>query len=227
MSNILLEWDQIGTRFYETGCDRGVLYLQKNGKYPKGVAWSGLVSVSENPTGAEENPYYADNMKYLVLRSAEELGLTIECYYYPDEWNECDGSAELAPGVSLRQQKRSAFGLCYRTKIGNDTEGQDYGYKLHLIYGCTAATSDKQFETVNDSPNAVTMSYEVSTTPVSVNGFKPVSSIEIDSTKVDPVQMAEIEEILYGKAGTGEDDAGTDAYLPLPDELKDIFKIAG
>lgn len=216
----VLQWDKIGERKYETGIDHGVLYLQNEGAYPTGVAWSGLTSVTESPSGAEDTPLYADNMKYLNLKSAEELGLTIECYTYPDEWKLCDGTAELAPGVNLGQQKRTTFGLSYRTKVGNDTEGHDFGYKLHLIYGCSASPSDKQFESINDSPSAATMSYEISTTPVPVDGFKPVASVEIDSTKVDPSALVALEKILYGSADT-------EARLPLPDELKTIFEVEG
>lgn len=223
----LLEWDKIGERTYETGVDHGVLYPQDGGVYPKGVAWSGLTSVTESPSGAEDTALYADNMKYLNLKSAEELGLTIDCYTYPDEWKACDGSAELAPGVNLGQQKRNTFGLCYRTMIGNDTEGQDHGYKLHLIYGCSASPSDKQFESVNDSPNANAFSYEISTTPVTVEGFKPVASIEVDSTKVDKTALAALEAILYGQTASEEGGTETSARLPLPDELKDIFNVAG
>lgn len=215
-----LVWDEIGKRTYETGVDHGVLYLQENGKYPKGVAWSGLTSISENPSGAEDTPLYADNMKYLNLKSAEELGITIECYTYPDEWKKCDGTAELAPGVNLGQQRRVSFGLSYRTRIGNDTENADFGYKLHLIYGCSASPSTETFETINDSPSANTFSYEISTTPVPVDGFKPVASVEIDSTTVDPEALVKLEQILYG---TEENEA----RLPLPDELKTIFEVAG
>lgn len=215
-----LEWDKVGTREYETGVDHGVLYLQENGVYPKGAAWNGLTSVNESPSGAEDNALYADNMKYLNLKSAEEYGLTLECYTYPDEWKLCDGTAELVPGVSLLQQKRKNFGLSYRTKIGNDTDGEDFGYKLHLVYNCSASPSDKSYETVNDSPNAISFSYEISTTAIPVDGFKPTAAIEIDSTKIDPVALANLEKILYG-------DDDNDARLPLPDELKDILAIAG
>lgn len=213
-------WDETGKRLYETGVDHGVLYPQSEGKYPKGVAWNGLISVSENPSGAEDNPLYADNMKYLNIKSAEELGLTIECYIYPDEWEECDGTAEFVKGVNLGQQKRNTFGLSYRTKIGNDTEGEDHGYKLHLIYGCSASPSEKTYQTVNDSPEAITFSYEISTTPVPVDGFKPVSSIIVDSTKIDPDSLAALEKALYG-------DTESEPHLPLPDELKEILQAAG
>lgn len=215
-----LSWDNTGERMYETGIDHAVLYPQKDGAYPKGVAWSGLTSFQKSPSGAEDTPIYADNMKYLNLKSSEELSITIGCYYYPDEWAECNGSAELAPGVNLGQQKRNTFGLSLRTKLGNDTVGQDYGYKIHLIYGCSASPSDTQYDTVNDSPSANELSYEISTTPVVINGFRPVASIEIDSTKVDSAALIELETILYGS----ED---TDPRLPLPDELKEIFSVAG
>lgn len=222
-----LKWDEIGKRFYETGVDHGVLYLQQDGVYSRGVAWSGLISVSESPSGAEDSPLYADNMKYLNLKSAEEFGATIECYSYPDEWDECNGEAELAEGVKLGQQKRNTFGFSYRTKIGNDTQNDEYGYKIHLIYGCSAAPSEKSYSTVNDSPEAITFSYEVTTTPVTCEDFKPVSSVTIDSTKVDKEKLAQLEEILYGKDGDASDPDNTipavEARLPLPDELKVIF----
>lgn len=222
-----LKWDEIGKRFYETGVDHGVLYLQQDGVYSRGVAWSGLISVSESPSGAEDSPLYADNMKYLNLKSAEEFGATIECYSYPDEWDECNGEAELAEGVKLGQQKRNTFGFSYRTKIGNDTQNDEYGYKIHLIYGCSAAPSEKSYSTVNDSPEAITFSYEVTTTPVTCEDFKPVSSVTIDSTKVDKEKLAQLEEILYGKDGDTSDPDNTvpavEARLPLPDELKVIF----
>lgn len=215
-----LEWDKIGERFYETGVDHGVLYPQVGGAYPKGVAWSGLTAVNESPSGAEDNPLYADNMKYLNIKSAEELGLTIECYFYPDEFEACNGSAELIPGVKLHQQKRNTFGFSYRTKIGNDTEGEDLGYKLHLIYGCSASPSDEDHQTVNDSPEAVTLSYEISTTAVVMDGYKPVASITIDSRQIDPELLAKLEKVLYG-------DEDVDPRLPLPNELKSIFEVEG
>jgi hypothetical protein len=215
-----LVWDETGKRTFETGVDHGVLYPQVDGAYPKGVAWSGLTNVTENPSGAEDTALYADNMKYLNLKSAEELGLTIECYTYPKEWKECDGSAELSTGVYLGQQKRKGFGFSYRTKIGNDTEGDDYGYKLHLIYGCSASPSEKGFDSVNDSPDAITFSYDVSTTPISIEGYKPIASVEIDSTEVDATALAKLEAALYG-------DGDKDAYLPLPSELVTIFGVAG
>lgn len=215
MSKIV--WDKTGERFYETGVDRGVLYVQDNlGQYPKGVAWNGLTGVTESPTGAEPTPLYADNIKYLNLISVEEFEASIEAYTYPEEFEECDGSAELAPGVTIGQQPRKTFGLCYRTKLGNDLEGEDYGYKLHLIYGAKAAPSDKGYETINDTPDAITFSWDVTTTPVPVTGFKPTASLVVDSTKVDPEKLVALEEILYGS----EEE---DARLPLPDEVLTII----
>ena len=208
-----LTWDNIGERLFETGVKQGVLYpIQSDGKYTKGVAWNGLTAVTESPSGAEATPLYADDIKYLNLLSNEEFGATIEAYTYPDEFAECDGSAELVTGVMIGQQKRKVFGLCYRTTIGNDVDGNDHGYKLHLIYGCLAAPSEKAYSTINDSPEAITFSWEVSTTPVNVEGFKPTSQITIDSTKADPTKLATLEGILYGANET-------EARLPLPDEV--------
>lgn len=212
-----LVWDKTGERYYETGVKMGVLYPQENGKYPKGVAWNGLTAVTESPSGAEATALYADDTKYLSLMSAEEFGATIEAYTYPDEFAQCDGSAELAEGVIIGQQKRKAFGLCYRTVLGNDTDNNDYGYKLHLIYGALAAPSEKAYATVNDSPEAITFSWEVTTTPVNVAGFKPTASITIDSTKVNPEKLATLEAKLYGSESE-------EATLPLPDEVATIFK---
>lgn len=210
-----LTWDNTSERLYETGVKQGVLYpIQTDGKYSKGVAWNGLTAVTESPSGAEATALYADDIKYLNLMSNEEFGATIEAYTYPDEFAECDGSAALATGVMIGQQKRKTFGLCYRTTLGNDVDGNDYGYKLHLIYGCLAAPSEKAYATINDSPEAITFSWEVSTTPVNVNGFKPTSCITIDSTKADPTKLAALEDVLYGK--DGED---TTPRLPLPDEV--------
>lgn len=218
-------WDESGERIYETGVDRGVLYPQsKQGLYPTGVAWNGLTAVNENPTGAEPTPLYADNIKYLNLMSAEEFGASIEAYTYPDEFEACDGSAELTPGVIIGQQDRNGFGLCYRTLVGNDIDGNDHGYKLHLIYGAKAAPSDKGYATINDSPDAITFSWEVTTTPVNVTNHKPTASLVIDSTKVEPAKMAAIEEILYGKAATDEPEAvAVEGRLPLPDEVLTII----
>ena len=212
-----LVWDESGKRIYETGVQKGVLYVQnESGLYPKGVAWNGLTAVTESPSGAEATPLYADDIKYLELRSAEEFGATIEAYTYPEEFEACDGSASLAKGVSIGQQDRKAFGLCYRTVVGNDVQGNSHGYKLHLIYGAVASPSEKAYATVNDSPEAVTFSWEITTTPVEVEGFKPTASITIDSTKVDAEKLAELEKKLYG-------DTSTEAQLPLPSEVKTIF----
>ena len=210
MSKIV--WDQTGERLYETGVKQGVLYIPASGVYSKGVAWNGLTAVTESPSGAEATALYADDIKYLNLMSNEEFGCTIEAYTYPDEFAACDGSASLAKGVSIGQQPRKTFGLCYRTSLGNDTDGNDYGYKLHMVYGCLAAPSEKAFSTINDSPEAITFSWEVSTTPVNVAGHKPTAHLEIDSTKADPVKLAALEKILYG-------DTDTEARLPLPDEI--------
>lgn len=214
-----LDWDQIGERFYETGVDRGVVYPQVGGAYPKGAAWNGLTNVTLSPSGAEASPLYANNHKYLNLMSVEELGGSIEAYTFPDEFAECNGLGELATGVRIGQQKRKAFGFCFRSLIGNDTEGTSLGYKLHLVYGCLASPSEDANATVNDSPEAKTMSFEFTTTPVDVTGFEPTASIEIDSTKVDSTKLAALEEILYGKAG----DTATEARLPLPDEVVTII----
>ena len=212
-----LTWDNTGERIFETGVKQGVLYpIQSDGKYTKGVAWNGLTTVTESPSGAEATALYADDIKYLNLLSNEEFGATIEAYTYPDEFAECDGSAELATGVMIGQQKRKIFGLCYRTTIGNDVEGNDYGYKLHLVYGCLAAPSEKGYSTINDNPDAITFSWEVTTTPVNVEGFKPTSQITIDSTKADPTKLAALEAVLYGGAET-------EAKLPLPDEVATLM----
>lgn len=222
MSKIV--WDKTGERYYETGVKNGVLYLQTNGVYNNGVAWNGLTAVTESPSGAEATALYADDMKYLNLYSAEEFGATIEAYTYPDEFGECDGSKELVDGVTIGQQTRKAFGLCYRTVIGNDTDGEAHGYKLHIIYGAMASPSEKAYATINDSPEAITFSWEVTTTPVNVTGAKPTASVVIDSTKADPTKLAALEVILYGKDPTtegGED--GVAPRLPLPDELKTLM----
>ena len=212
-----LTWDNTGERIFETGVKQGVLYpIQSDGKYTKGVAWNGLTAVTESPSGAEATPLYADDIKYLNLLSNEEFGATIEAYTYPDEFAECDGSAELVTGVMIGQQKRKVFGLCYRTTIGNDVDGNDHGYKLHLIYGCLAAPSEKAYSTINDSPEAITFSWEVTTTPVNVEGFKPTSQITIDSTKADPTKLAALEAVLYGAEAA-------EAKLPLPDEVATLM----
>lgn len=222
MSKIV--WDKTGERLYETGVKNGVLYPQTNGVYNNGVAWNGLTAVTESPSGAEATALYADDMKYLNLYSAEEFGATIEAYTYPDEFAECDGSKELVDGVIIGQQTRKAFGLCYRTVIGNDTDGEAHGYKLHIIYGAMASPSEKAYATINDSPEAITFSWEVTTTPVNVTGAKPTASVVIDSTKADPTKLAALELILYGKDPTtnGGND-GVDPRLPLPDELKTLM----
>lgn len=215
-----LTWDASGERLYETGVKQGVLYVVGSTGYGNGVAWNGLTAITESPSGAESTPLYADDIKYLDLRSTEEFGATIEAYTYPDEFAACDGSASLADGVSIGQQARKMFGLCYRTTVGNDTDGTDHGYKLHLIYGATASPSEKAYETINDSPEAITFSWEITTTPVSVTGFKPTASITIDSTKADPTCLAALEAKLYG----GENSEPT---LPLPDEVKTLMTKAG
>lgn len=211
-----LVWDNTGERYYETGVKQGVLYVQDKGAYPKGVAWNGLTAVTESPSGAEPSPLYADDIKYLNLMSNEEFGASIEAYTYPDEFMECDGSASLTTGVYIGQQNRKNFGLCYRTVFGNDVDNNNYGYKLHLIYGALASPSEKAYATINDSPEAITFSWEVTTTPVNVTGHKPTASIVIDSTKADPDKLAELEAILYGS-----DDV--EARLPLPDEIATIM----
>lgn len=213
-----LVWDQSGQRFYETGVKMGVLYVQnEDGTYPKGVAWNGLTAVNETPSGAEATPLYADDIKYLNLRSAEDFGATIEAYTYPEEFEKCDGSAELAPGVKIGQQARNAFGLCYRTVVGNDIAGNDFGYKLHIIYGATAAPSEKSYSTINDSPEAITFSWEVNCTPVEIDGFKPTASLIVDSTKVDTEKLAALEAKLYGSESE-------EPMLPLPYEIAQMFK---
>lgn len=215
-----LVWDQSGERFYETGVKNGVLYIPTSGVYSKGVAWNGLTAVTESPSGAEPTALYADDIKYLSLMSAEEFGATIEAYTYPEEFGECDGSASLAAGVSIGQQARKTFGLSYKTTIGNDVDGNEHGYKLHLIYGCLAAPSEKAYATINDSPEAITFSWEVTTTPVNVTGHKPTACITIDSTKADPTKLATLEAKLYGSEST-------EASLPLPDEIAAMFSTAG
>ena len=209
-------WDNTGERLYETGVKNCVLYPQVSGAYPKGVAWNGVASITESPSGAEASPLYADDIKYLNLMSNEELGLSVEAYTYPDEFAACDGSAEITKGVSIGQQKRNIFGLSYRTTLGNDTDSNDYGYKLHLVYGCLAAPSEKAYASINDSPEAITFSWEITTTPVSVNGFKPTANITIDSTKIEPAKLTALETILYGSEET-------EARLPLPDEVAQIM----
>lgn len=215
-----LVWDQSGKRLYETGVDHGVLYpIQIGGVYSKGVAWNGLTAVTESPSGADVNDIYADNMKYLGLVGAEKFGATVEAYTYPDEFAECDGSVELVKGATIGQQNRKVFGMVYRTVIGNDVDGNEHGYKLHLIYGATAAPSEKAYNTINEDPEAITFSWELSTTPVNVTGHKPTASLTIDSTKADPTKLAELEKILFG-------DTETEPHLPLPDEIAQLLNVA-
>lgn len=215
-----LVWDKTGEHLYETGVDHGVLYFpDQTGAYKNGVAWNGLISVSESPSGAEATGQYADNIKYLNLISAEEFGATVEAYTYPEEFEACNGNKELVDntGVYVGQQSRSVFGFCYRTMIGNDTDGQDHGYKLHLVYGCQVSPSEKAYQTINDSPEALTFSWELSTTPVNVTGKKPTALLVIDSTKIDSTKLARIEAKLYG------DESSTGAVLPTPDEIAEIL----
>lgn len=212
-----LVWDATSERLYETGVDHGVLFTQKaDGTYNNGVAWNGLTAVTESPSGADSNPLYADNIKYLDLRSAEEFGATIEAYTYPDEFGVCDGSATIAEGVYIGQQKRRPFGFTYRTIVGNDTELDDHGYKIHIIYNMTVSPSEKNYQTVNDSPEAINFSWEGTTTPIPVAGYKPTSSVTIDSTKVDADKLKALEDILYGSESA-------DSRLPLPDEVVSIL----
>lgn len=215
-----LVWDKAGERFYETGVNKGVLYPLSAGAYNKGVAWNGLTAVTESPSGAEATPLYADNIKYLNLISAEEFGATIEAYTYPDEFAECNGEVALATGVAIGQQTRKTFGMCYQTKVGSDTDA-DLGYKIHIIYGALAAPSEKAYATINDSPEAITFSWEVTTTPVEVTGMKPTAYLTIDSTKAEASKLAELEAILYGSESE-------EARLPLPDEIAQLMgSIAG
>jgi hypothetical protein len=197
-----LLWDQIGEKFYETGVDHGILFVNDGGSYGEGVAWNGLTAVTESPSGAEASPIYADNIKYLNLYSAEEFGCTIEAYTYPDEFGVCDGSADIAKGVSIGQQERKSFGFAYRTRLGNDSEGDSYGEKIHLIYGCRASTTQKGYSTVNDSPEAINFSWEVTTTPVPVKGFRPTANVIIDSTKTDEAKYNNLISIIEGTDDT-------------------------
>ena len=213
-----LVWDQTGERYYETGVKNGVLYVQgEGGTYQNGVAWNGLTAVTESPSGAEPTALYADDMKYLNLMSAEEFGATIEAYTYPVEFNQCNGEAEIATGVIVGQQDRKSFGLCYRTTVGNDVDGNAYGYKLHIIYGAKAAPSEKAYAAINDSPEAITFSWELTTTPINVEGFKPTANITIDSTKADASKLTALEAILYGSESEN-------ARLPLPGEIITLMK---
>lgn len=207
-----LVWDTIGERFFETGVDQCVLYPISNNAYPMGYAWNGITGVSESPSGADANAIYADNIKYLNLRAAEEFGATVTAYTYPDEFAECDGSASPVKGLTVGQQTRKMFGLCYRSRLGNDTDGSDHGYKLHLVYGLTASPSERGYSTINDSPEAIEFSWEMNSTPVSVTGLKPTSVITISSEDFTEAQMQVIEDVLYG-------DASNNPRLPLPDEV--------
>ena len=216
-----LEWDKVGERLYETGVKQGVLYPQEtNGTYPEGFAWNGLTAVNESPSGAEATPLYADDIKYLNLMSTEEIGATIEAYTYPDEFEACDGSKEVAKGVTIGQQGRQAFGLCYRTTVGNDTVGNELGYKLHILYGALAAPSEKGYSTINDSPDAISFSWTVTTTPVQVPGFKPTALVVVDSTKTEAAKLKALEDVLYGTAATK-------AKLPLPAEIITLIGALG
>lgn len=211
-----LVWDAVGERFYETGVKMGVLYVQDKGAYSNGVAWNGLTAITESPSGAEANPFYADDTKYLNIMSAEDFGGTIEAYTYPDEFKACNGEGELAAGVTIGQQARKVFGMCYRTIIGNDTDGNDLGYKLHLVYGAQASVAEKAYTTVNESPEPIAFSWEFTTTPVAVAGAKPTSIVTIDSTKVDAGKLTALEAILYGSESE-------EPRLPLPDEIATLM----
>lgn len=215
----VMKWDVVGERYYETGIDKVGLYLlnSETSKYDNGVPWSGVSKITESPSGADESKIYADNAKYLGLRAAEDYGCTIEAYQSPKEFDACDGAAELAPGVTIGQQARQTFGLAFRTLVGNDIKGQDFGYKYHLVYGATASPTSRDYNTVNDSPEAATLSWEVSTTPVEVPGFKVTSHLEIDSRTADATKLENLEKILYG-------DAQTEPRLPLPAEVAELFK---
>lgn len=223
----LLKWDETGERLYETGVKNAVFYPYDttSRKYTNGVAWNGITSISESPEGAEANDLYADDIKYLSLISAETFGATVEAFMYPEEFALYDGSASIADGVMIGQQNRPMFGLCYKTTLGNDVSGNDYGYKLHLIYGCKASPSEKGYETINDSPDAITFSWEINTTPVSVAGFRPTATVVIDSTKADPTKLAALEQILFGTpAGVDPEQVpAVPAELPLPDEIKSLM----
>lgn len=210
-----IQWDKSGERLYETGVHQGVLYTREEGEYTNGVAWNGLTNITESPSGAEPTALYADNIKYLTLMSVEEFGGTIEAYTYPEEFEACDGTAQLDKGVLIGQQPRRTFGLSYTTLIGNDEDGVEHGYKIHLVYGATAAPSDKAYETINDSPDAITFSWEFTTTPVPVKNHKPSATLTLDSTKISKDKMEKIENILYGRDSSP-------ARLPLPDEVIEI-----
>lgn len=215
MSRIV--WNETGKKLYEAGVRMGVYYPMKDSTYTGGVAWNGLTAFNKNPSGAEPTALWADDSKYINLMSAEEFGATIEAYTYPEEFNAALGNKEIAPGVYVGQQDRAIFGLCVRTTIGNDTDGTEYGYKLHLVYGCQASPSETSYGTINDSPEAMNMSWDIATTPVNVTGMKPTAYLEIDSTKVDPVKLKALEDALYGTVDA-------EAYLPLPDEIAALLK---
>lgn len=218
MSKIV--WDKIGERIYETGVDHGVLYVQDSPS--GGVPWNGLINVSENPTGAEANPQYADNIKYLNLVAPEEFEASIEAFTYPDEFSECDGSVEVVNGLMVSQQNRKTFGLSYRTAVGSDTAGLNYGYKLHLVYGALAAPTDKSYATQSESPEAITFSWDITTTPVPVEGFKPTACLIIESWTADSACLKDLEKVLYGS-----DEPDAKPRLPLPDEVLQIMTPAG
>lgn len=226
-----LVWDTIGEHYYETGVNKCVLYpASNNGTYPSGVAWNGVTSISESPSGADANKQWADNINYLTLYSAEEYGSTLEAFTYPDAFEACDGSATLTTGVTIGQQPRTGFGLSYVTKVGNDTVGEELGYKIHLVYGCRAAPSDRSYETINDSPEAITFSWEITTTPVAVTDHKPTALIVIDSrdftSTAAAAKLAAFEDIIYGTDGSGSGNSGgTTARLPLPDEVKSLLTV--
>lgn len=230
-----IEWDKTGERLYETGVDHGVLFpMGVDGKYGAGVPWNGITASTESPSGAEANPQFADNIKYLNLISAEDFGLTLEAFTYPPEFGVCDGSAEPVPGLTIGQQKRRQFGLSYRTKIGNDVAGDSLGYKLHIVYNCLAAPSERNYQTVNDSPEPNSFSWEITTTPVAItatdaegNGYNPTALLVLDSTKIAKEKMAAIETLLYGTNAVDGGDTGTDPKLPTPDEIINILKAAG
>lgn len=221
-----LTWDNIGERLYQTGVSKAVLYpydstaSDATKAYKPGVAWNGITAFTESPSGAEATKLYADNAIYATLYSTEEFGATVEAYMYPDEFEACDGTASLGTGVTIGQQTRKAFGLCYRTEIGNDVEGEEFGYKLHLVYGCKASPSEKSHSSINDSPEAETLSWEITTTPIEVDGYKKTATLDIDSTKISATALAAIEKVLYGSDTE-------DAYLPLPAEILEIIKTAG
>lgn len=219
-----LVWDQIGEHFFETGVDKGVLFPYANGAYQKGVAWNGLINVNESPSGAEPSPFYADDIKYLNLMSSEDFGFTIEAYYSPEEFDACDGCASLAEGVIIHQQKRSPFGFVYCTKLGNDTDGVDYGYKIHIVYNALARPTEKGHNTINESPEPNSLSWECSTTPIAFTGFNPTAHIEIDSTRCTASQLKELEDLIYGKDATTDPvAAATEPTMPLPADLIRIF----